>query len=136
MTRTQWAEFRARLADVASVARAAAANVVAALAAFILAIVGAFVSINAAELHPQSALARASVFAILGASLAALELIVALMVEAFRSQKLMDELRSLYAQTPVDAPWATVEPALQKSHVTVGIHWKTTLPLGILVVGL
>lgn len=136
MTSEEWGEFRTRLADIAAVARAAAANAAAAFAALILAIVGAFVSINAAELHPDSPLARASVFAIAGAFLAALELIVALMVEAVRSQNLMDELRKLYDDTPDDAPWDAVAPALAKSHVTVGIHWKTTVPMLFLFVGL
>jgi hypothetical protein len=139
-TESDLVEFHDRVAEAVSIARAAVADVVTALASVTVAIVGAAVTVATADLH-ETSLATAMLIAIGGAGLSALVIIISLTVEAIRANKYAVRWQSLYSkfydkaeasQELPTIPWQE----LRFARMSVGIHWKVSLPVALFLIGL
>jgi hypothetical protein len=138
-TQDEWIMFRDRVAEAVGIARAAVTNVVAALASITVAVVGAAVTLATAD-YKSDSVAAAMLFAIAGAGVAALVIVLGLTVEAVLATRAAERWRDLYADLSRQAragksviiPWNDLDDA----HVSIGIHWKVSLPVGLFLIGL
>jgi hypothetical protein len=139
-TQSDWALFRDRVVEAASISRAATTNVVTALASATVGIVGVAVTLATTELH-RTPLAMGMLIAIAGAVLSAVTIIISLMVEATRANKYAVRWHGLFSEYYDKAeageplppiPWGE----LKFARFSVGIHWKVSLPAALFLVGL
>jgi hypothetical protein len=113
---------------------------VTALSSITVAIGAAAITVATAELHTDS-LARAMLFATAGAGFSALVIVVALTVEAVRTTNHARKLHTLFAEYRAKALACQKTPAmpwdqLEYPHMSVGVHWKVSLPVALFLTGL
>jgi hypothetical protein len=140
LTPSDWITFRDRVAEAASIARAAMTNVVTALSSITVAIVGTAVTVATAEFHTNP-FARAMLCAIAGAGLSALAILIALTVEAIRATKCATRWHAsyveIYQRALGDQPFSAVPwSELRSARLSVSVHWKVSLPVVLFLAGL
>ena len=139
-SQSDWIMFRDRVAKAANIARAATTNVVTALTSITIAIVGVAVTVATADVH-HTPLSKAMLFAMGGAALSALVVVIALTIEAVRANRYATRWHRQYcefhdkalAHKPLPSlPW----DELRFARLSVGVRWKVLLPVMLFMLGL
>jgi uncharacterized membrane protein len=130
-SQSDWIMFRDRVAEAANIARAATTNVVTALTS---------ITIATADVH-HTPLSKAMLFAMGGAALSALVVVIALTIEAVRANRYATRWHRQYcefhdkalAHKPLPSlPW----DELRFARLSVGVRWKVLLPVMLFMLGL